>query len=73
MKKTSIKVEEDLALRLNQLKYLWQLKSQDAVIRRLIEICSKIETAHSLSKLNSGAGSSKNSASTSNVKNAKDK
>jgi len=47
MKKTSIKVGEDLALRLNQLKYLWQLKSQDAVIRRLIEICSKIETARS--------------------------
>ena len=59
MKKTSIKIKEDLALRLNRLKYTWQLKSLDAVIRKLIEICSKIETAHSFStNKNSSAGNS---------------
>ena len=56
MKETSIKVKEDLALRLNRLKYYWQLKSLDAVIRRLIEIASKIDTANSLFNLNKGAG-----------------
>jgi hypothetical protein len=45
MRKQSIQLDEDAILRINQLKYKWQLKTQSEVIRRLIEIDSKIETA----------------------------
>jgi len=47
MKKTTIKIQEDLLNRINRFKYKWQLKSHDAVVRRLFEICSKIENAKS--------------------------
>ena len=50
MRKTSIKVQDDLLNRINRYKYKWQLKSHDAVIRRLFEICSKIENAKSSHK-----------------------
>jgi len=76
MKETTIQIKEDLKWKLGQLKYTWQLKSLDAVIRRLIEIATKFETAYSFStNKNSGAGNSpffffnSNSASTLHAQN----
>lgn len=48
MKKQSIQLDSDAMLRINQLKYKWQMKTQSDVIRRLVEICSKIESADKL-------------------------
>jgi len=80
MKETTIQIKEDLKWKLGQLKYTWQVKSLDAVIRRLIEICSKIETAYSFStNKNPSAGNSSflpynsNSASTSHAQKTKQK
>lgn len=57
MKKTTIKIQEDLLNRINRYKYEWELKSHDAVIRRLFEICSKIKTANAKSQENSSTTS----------------
>ena len=53
MKNTTIKVAEDTLMKVNRYKYQWCLKSQDAVIRRLFELCSKIQKARSSSTPNS--------------------
>ena len=45
MKTTTITVQEDLSIRLNQLKYKFGYKTVDSVIRRLLEISSKLKTA----------------------------
>jgi len=38
MKKTAIKIGEDLLMRINRLKYQWGYKTQEQVLRRLIEL-----------------------------------
>jgi len=45
MKQTTIRIGQDLNYRLNSLKYKWQFKSLDQVIRRLLEISLKIKRA----------------------------
>ena len=48
MKKSSIRLDQDLIRELNLYKYKFHLKSISQVIRRLFEICSKVETADNL-------------------------
>ena len=38
MKITAIKIKEDLLMRINRLKYQWGFKTQEDVIRHLIEL-----------------------------------
>lgn len=45
MKLSAIKIPEDLLMRLNRIKYQWGYKTQGEVIRRLIEIASKFQSA----------------------------
>jgi len=45
MKKSAIKIDQDIVMRLNAIKYKWQMKTQSQVLRRLIEIASRFETA----------------------------
>ena len=52
MKITTVRIKEDLRWRLNKLKNEWKVETLDQVIRRLIEICSKIEYAQSAQNSN---------------------
>ena len=45
MKSQNIRLDGDVVLRLNQLKYKFQMKTQSDVVRRLVEIAMKIESA----------------------------
>jgi len=45
-----IKIEQETARKLNGIKYTWGMKTQSEVIRRLIEIASKFQTADEYSK-----------------------
>ncbi len=54
MEKTTIKVKRGLAMKLNKLKYSWQVKSLNDVIEKLIEICEKKEVRKWKTKLNYG-------------------
>jgi len=59
MRITSIRVKEDLKRRLNKLKFDMDYKSVDSVIRRLMEIASKIKTADNLSAENNNTTKTK--------------
>jgi len=62
MRKSAIKLDEDIVRRLNRIKYQWGYKTQSQVIRKLIEIASKFQTADQYAK-----SSQKNPSTTSFV------
>lgn len=52
MKSSTIRLGEDLRMRLNKLKYQFGVKTVDAVIRKLLEMTTKLQTADNFKEKN---------------------
>ena len=50
MKQSIMKLDEDIIMQINILKYKWQMKTQSEAVRRMMEILGKIETADKVRK-----------------------
>lgn len=44
-KQSAIKLDDDVVMQLNILKYKWKLKTQSETFRKVMEIIMKIDTA----------------------------